>query len=236
MPFPSAWIFFASARICGEVRRRLVRIETRLLEERLVVPEHRKVTQVRHAVVLAVVAGQREVPGLRLFLYGSALTCFVMSVSALSLLNCGTSMSFRPTTSGTACARIAVASLEVSWFGEVCDRTTFSPGWLALNSFTSATPRPLVAARVQNWTVPVALTPNCALRAIRTTRRNRRKRQRRPRRQPGVRSERAVSIPFASSLRHLSVLVVIHLASQPPGATHATVCCVFEALREALRT
>src|SRR5579885_396857 len=71
-------------------------------------------------------------------------------------------MSFRPTRSGTACARIAVSSFDVSWFGEVCESTTFRFGCVALNFLTSATARPLVAALVQNWTVTVAPTPNPA--------------------------------------------------------------------------
>ena len=71
-------------------------------------------------------------------------------------------MSFRPTTSGTVPARIAVASFDVSWFGDVCSSTTFRPGCVALNFLTSATPTPFVAARCQNVTVPFALTPKDA--------------------------------------------------------------------------
>ena len=53
----------------------------------------------------------------------------------LARLNGGTSMSFSPTTSGTAPARIAVASWLVSWFGEVRCSTTFRFLCVALNSF-----------------------------------------------------------------------------------------------------
>ena len=56
-----------------EVRRRLVRIEAGLLEQLLVVPEHRKVAQVRHAVVLAVVAGQGEVARAEILLVGKRI-------------------------------------------------------------------------------------------------------------------------------------------------------------------
>lgn len=58
-------------------------------------------------------------PGLSEALYGSAFTYLVMSISACSWLNVGTSMSFRPTTSGTDPARIAVASWLVSSLGGV---------------------------------------------------------------------------------------------------------------------
>src|SRR5215469_4548735 len=58
-------------------------------------------------------------PGLSEALYGSAFTYLVMSISACSWLNVGTSMSFSPTTSGTEPARMAVASWLVSSLGEV---------------------------------------------------------------------------------------------------------------------
>ena len=84
-------------------------------------------------------------------------------MNAPTRANWGTSMSFRPTTSGTEWARIAVASFDVSWFGDVCESTTLRPGWVALNFLTSATPTPLVAARCQNCTVPLAFTPNAVV-------------------------------------------------------------------------
>src|SRR5580658_9460423 len=99
-------------------------------------------------------------PGLSELLYGSALTYFVMSSSAFSCENVGTSMSFRPTTSGGDPARIAVASWLVSSLGGVRCSTTLRCLCVALNSFTSAMAGPSVAWRAQKCTVPVAFTPN----------------------------------------------------------------------------
>src|SRR5580658_7706712 len=99
-------------------------------------------------------------PGLSELLYGSALMYLVRFISAPSCENVGTSMSFRPTTSGGEPARIAVASWLVSSLGGVRCRTTFRFLWVALNSLTSALAGPSVAWRAQKWTVPVAFTPN----------------------------------------------------------------------------
>src|SRR5215831_782846 len=99
-------------------------------------------------------------PGLSAALYGSAFTYGVMSSSACSWLNVGTSMSFSPTTSGTEPARMAVASWLVSSLGGVRWSTTLRFLCDALNSATSAFAGPSVAWRAQKCTVPVALTPN----------------------------------------------------------------------------
>src|SRR5215472_8008747 len=99
-------------------------------------------------------------PGLSALLNGSALTYLVMSISACSWLNVGTSMSFSPTTSGTDPARMAVASWLVSSLGGVRCRTTLRFLWVALNLETSALAGPEVACRSQKCTTPVAPTPN----------------------------------------------------------------------------
>src|SRR5215472_4939189 len=99
-------------------------------------------------------------PGLSAALYGSAFTYLVMSSSACSWLNVGTSMSFSPTTSGTEPARMAVASWLVSSLGGVRWSTTFRFLCDALNAATSAFAGPSVAWRAQKCTVPVALVPN----------------------------------------------------------------------------
>src|SRR6516225_4933256 len=99
-------------------------------------------------------------PGLSAALYGSAFTYLVMSSSACSWLNVGTSTSFSPTTSGTEPARMAVASWLVSSLGGVRWSTTFRFLCDALNAATSAFAGPSVAWRAQKCTVPVALSPN----------------------------------------------------------------------------
>ena len=69
-------------------------------------------------------------------------------------------MSLRPTRSGGSPARIAAASWLVSSFGDVRWSTIFRLGCVALNSFTNPFGTASVASLAQNWTVPVALTPN----------------------------------------------------------------------------
>src|SRR6202044_1701704 len=98
-------------------------------------------------------------PGLSELLYGSALMYLVRFISAFSWENVGTSMSFRPTTSGGDPARIAVASWLVSSLGGVRCRTTLRFLCVALNFLTRAMAGPSVACRAQKCTVPVALTP-----------------------------------------------------------------------------
>src|ERR1700684_3797273 len=97
-------------------------------------------------------------PGLSDFLYGSALMYLVRSITPPSGENVGTSMSFRPTTSGGEPARIAVASWLVSSLGGVRCSTTFRFLWVALNPATRALAGPSVAWRAQKCTVPVAPT------------------------------------------------------------------------------
>ena len=119
-------------------------------------------------------------------------------------------MSFSPTTSGDGVCADRRRELRGVLVGEVCESTTFRPGCVALNSLTSATPTPLVAARSRTGRAVRVHTelvlgviradptkPPQATRATTTT--------------AGRRSERAVSNPFASSVRHLSQLVSIHV-------------------------
>src|SRR5580692_5804215 len=103
---------------------------------------------------------RRRWPGLSALLYGSALMYLVRFISAFSWENVGTSMSFRPTTSGGEPARMAVASWLVSSFGGVRCSTILSFLCVALNFATRALAGPSVACRAQKWTTPVAFTPN----------------------------------------------------------------------------
>src|SRR5882724_5022345 len=75
-------------------------------------------------------------------------------------VNEGTSMSFSPTTSGGLPALIDVASVVTSSLIEVSVSLTWTFLWVALNSLTSFWASVFDTVRAQNWTVPVALTPN----------------------------------------------------------------------------
>src|ERR1700678_4034246 len=77
-----------------------------------------------------------------------------------SAVNVGMSMSLSPTTSGGSPALIEVASVVVSSLIDVSVSLTWRFLCVALNSLTSFWARSLDTLRAQNWTVPVALTPN----------------------------------------------------------------------------
>src|ERR1700722_6347432 len=70
------------------------------------------------------------------------------------------SMSLSPTTSGGSPALIEVASDVTSSLIEVSVSLTWRFLWVELNSLTSFCASVLETVRAQNWTVPVALTPN----------------------------------------------------------------------------
>ena len=74
--------------------------------------------------------------------------------------NVGTSMSLSPSTSGGSPALSEVASDVTSSLIDVSVSLTWRSLWLALNSLTSFCARVLETVRAQNWTVPVAFTPN----------------------------------------------------------------------------
>src|ERR1700735_2163223 len=69
-------------------------------------------------------------------------------------------MSLRSTRSGAAWPRMAVASSVTAWVSWMESITTWSLGWVALNSLTSGVAAVMVSLRAQNTTVPVALSPN----------------------------------------------------------------------------
>src|ERR1700685_365617 len=84
----------------------------------------------------------------------------VRSMNAPSRANVGTSMSLSPSTSGGSPALIEVASDVTSSLIDVSVSLTWRFLWVALNSLTSFCARVLETVRAQNWTVPVAFTPN----------------------------------------------------------------------------
>src|SRR5215469_6439409 len=85
---------------------------------------------------------------------------WVRSMNAPVRLNVGTSMSLSPSTSGGSPALSEVASDVTSSLIEVSVSLTWRSLWVALNSLTSFCARVLETVRAQNWTVPVAFTPN----------------------------------------------------------------------------
>src|ERR1700722_13160349 len=85
---------------------------------------------------------------------------WVRSVNAPSRVNVGTSMSLSPSTSGGSPALIEVARDVTSSLIDVSVSLTWRFLWVALNSLTSFWARVLETVRAQNWTVPVAFTPN----------------------------------------------------------------------------
>src|ERR1700722_11765434 len=85
---------------------------------------------------------------------------WVRSLSAPSLVNVGTSMSLSPSTSGGSPALIEVANDVTSSLIDVSLSLTWRFLWVALNSLTIFCARVLETVRAQNWTVPVAFTPN----------------------------------------------------------------------------
>src|SRR5580698_2223332 len=99
-------------------------------------------------------------PGDSALLYGSLLMYWVRFMNAPSRVNVGTSMSLSPSTSGGSPALIEVARLVTSSLIDVSVSLTWRFLWVALNSLTSFCARVLDTVRAQNWTVPVALTPN----------------------------------------------------------------------------
>ena len=78
------------------------------------------------------------------------LTRWSGSVNAPTLVNCGMSMSLRPTTSGGSPALIEVASVVVSSLIEVSVSLTWRFLWVALNSLTSFWASVLDTVRAQN--------------------------------------------------------------------------------------
>src|SRR5215469_16523137 len=85
---------------------------------------------------------------------------WVRSMNAPSRVNVGTSMSLSPSTSGGSPALMEVASDVTSSLMDVSVSLTWRSLWVALNSLTSFCARVLETVRAQNWTVPVAFTPN----------------------------------------------------------------------------